>query len=125
MNREKEIQIVEQLSQPKVDKEINKKVQNSIDLKAKDVGKQSIRSNDDEPAEQSISDCSMVGDRAVVFSLNNQVGGLVRALRIFQVANHFVRLVQHEMTMSMFLSGAGHQCASHRVSKVQIAAKRI
>jgi hypothetical protein len=33
----------------------------------------------------SISDCSLVGDRAVVFSLNNQVGGLVRALRIFQV----------------------------------------
>lgn len=32
-----------------------------------------------------ILDYSLVGDRAVIFSLDNQVGGLVRALRIFQV----------------------------------------
>lgn len=37
-----------------------------------------------------INECSLVGDRAVVFSLNNQVGGLVRALRIFQVS-HLLR----------------------------------
>lgn len=33
-----------------------------------------------------ILDYSLVGDRAVIFSLDNQVGGLVRALRIFQAS---------------------------------------
>lgn len=38
--------------------------------------------------EANILDYSFVGDRAVIFSLDNQVGGLVRALRIFQVSKY-------------------------------------
>lgn len=34
--------------------------------------------------DDAVKDAEKIGDKAVVFSLNNQVGGLVRALRVFQ-----------------------------------------
>lgn len=40
-----------------------------------------------------ILDYSLVGDRAVIFSLDNQVGGLVRALRIFQVIHKLIIII--------------------------------
>lgn len=43
------------------------------------------KANPQEPL-PNILDYSLVGDRAVIFSLDNQVGGLVRALRIFQAS---------------------------------------
>ena len=36
------------------------------------------------PSDDIVKDAEKIGDKAVVFSLNNQVGGLVRALRVFQ-----------------------------------------
>lgn len=36
------------------------------------------------PNDEIVKDAEKIGDKAVVFSLNNQVGGLVRALRVFQ-----------------------------------------
>ena len=56
---------------------------------------QSVRVNDQispspskspcEPAANTLDDCcEQIGNKAMIFSLKNQVGGLVRALRIFQ-----------------------------------------
>lgn len=39
----------------------------------------------DHECNDSVGHANVVGDKAVVFSLHNQVGGLVRALRVFQV----------------------------------------